>query len=153
MKCSTTDSVTDAKVVNVLPKTHLIVLLKHGWFWGRWEQAVCLCVRVCMHTCMNVYRPCLWGCPQRPDDGVRSPRPGVTGGYKTSSMGAGTQIQALWKSSEFTVIAKPSVSPHPNLNWWPQQHTFSPPFTWRLGIRTQRGIEEKNGEGWICLYL
>jgi hypothetical protein len=47
---------------------------------------------------LHVYIPC-W-CPQSPQDGVGSPRTGITG--VSHQMGTGNHTQVLWKNSKYS---------------------------------------------------
>jgi hypothetical protein len=69
--------------------------------------SVCVChvyVSVCMSVCEHVSVMCVSVCvcvyPQRPEEGIRPPAAGVTGGCEPPSVGARNQTQALWKSSK-----------------------------------------------------
>lgn len=44
----------------------------------------CLCESVCVHTHGPAHM-----CIRKPEEGVKSPRPGVTSGYKSPDMDAG----------------------------------------------------------------
>lgn len=50
---------------------------------------MCVCVSVCMYICMCRY-------PQRPEESVIAPKPGVTGGRESPDMGSRNRIQVLW---------------------------------------------------------
>lgn len=53
------------------------------------------CVSVCAYA-----QVCTGVQVLRPEEGIRSPEPEVTGSYEPVNVGAGTQGQVLWKKSE-----------------------------------------------------
>lgn len=69
-------------------------------------------------------------CPWRLEEGVRSARAGVTGGYKLPGMGAG-----IWEEREVFVTARPFLQPATRTTscqvWW------LPPAVSELGVNRE----------------
>jgi len=55
---------------------------------------------------------CVLGCPQRPEEGIRSPGAGVTGGWEPSDVDAGNWTQVPLQKQEVLVTAKPLSGPY-----------------------------------------
>lgn len=69
---------------------------------------------MCAYTCVSAHmHEC--GCPWRPEEVIRSPGAGITGGSKLPNMDSGTQTKVPWKSCKPSSLL--SHSPLPCVSW------------------------------------
>lgn len=53
-------------------------------------QKICIIfLFMCICVCLRGFMPCLYVVPQRPEEGIISIRPGVTGSYNLTDVGTG----------------------------------------------------------------